>query len=127
MGTPVLPYDKPSLEGIFGSVRDALGDEDFEASLAQGRAMSQATLPFMEAFQPGLMALRLSTLGDLLLVGSSMIFAVRFGAAFVRQCRQSCEPWVLDALRPEPAARPTWRDAPCTRRMSGSNCSWKLA
>jgi len=70
--------------------------------IAQGTALNQPEREFMDAFQPGLMALRLSTLGDLLLLVSATLYAFNFGRGWVVAGRQCCEPWIADALKVEP-------------------------
>lgn len=71
--------------------------------VAQGQSLAQAPeRVFMEAFQPGLMALRLSTLGDLVLLVSAVLYGVNFGRGLLLSLRGSCSPWVAEVLRPEP-------------------------
>ena len=67
-----------------------------------GTAMNDPNRPFMDAFKPGLMAFRLATLGDLLVLLSAVLWAVNFAWALVRACRACCGPVLINALRPQP-------------------------
>jgi len=72
--------------------------------VAQGKALADPTrLTFMDAFGPGLMALRMSTLGDLLLVVAAFGYAATFGLGLLRAVRGVCGPFLLEALRPQTA------------------------
>ena len=69
---------------------------------AQGRALNNAALVWDDAFRPALMALRLSTLGDLLLVVAVAALAWSFGRALLRLAWLRTEPVLTGALKPEP-------------------------
>jgi cytochrome c oxidase cbb3-type subunit 1 len=70
--------------------------------MAQGAAMNQPEREFMDSFRSALMALRLSTMGDLLLLLSATLYVFNFGRGWVVACRQCCEPWIASILRAEP-------------------------
>jgi hypothetical protein len=71
--------------------------------VVQGAAVNDPEREFMDAFRPGLMALRLSTLGDLLLLVSATLYAFNFGRGWVRAGCQAARCWIAEALRAEPA------------------------
>jgi cytochrome c oxidase cbb3-type subunit 1 len=68
---------------------------------AQGGAMADPQLTFMEAFKSGLMALRVSTLGDLLLVAAAVVFFFQFLKGWMAACRSCCLPVAREALATE--------------------------
>ena len=55
--------------------------------LLQGRALNDPGVAFMDTLRPGLMALRISTLGDLLLVAGHAALLLNFVLAGLRYCR----------------------------------------
>jgi cytochrome c oxidase cbb3-type subunit 1 len=67
----------------------------------QGGAMADAQLTFMEAFKSGLMALRVSTLGDLLLVAGAVAYLYQFLRCWMTACRSCCLPMAKQALATE--------------------------
>jgi cytochrome c oxidase cbb3-type subunit I len=69
---------------------------------AHGRGLLRHDLAFMEAFEPALMAFRLATLGDLLLVVGALWFAVGMGRGLCRALRVRWAPGLAAAFRPEP-------------------------
>ena len=56
--------------------------------LLQGRALNDPGVAFMDTLRPGLMALRIGTLGDLLLVVGHAALSLNFLAAGVRGYRR---------------------------------------
>lgn len=70
---------------------------------AQGAALNQPDREFMDAFRPALMSLRLSTMGDLLLLVSALAYALNFGRGWVSTGRRCFEPWVAATLKVESA------------------------
>jgi cbb3-type cytochrome oxidase subunit 1 len=69
--------------------------------LLQGQVLTHPDSAFLDSLRPGLMALRLSTLGDsLLLVGHTALFLNLVGA-LVGWCRAAWPPVWAAALRPE--------------------------
>jgi cbb3-type cytochrome oxidase subunit 1 len=68
---------------------------------AQGGSMADAQLSFMEAFKSGLTALRVSTLGDLLMVAGAVLFLFQFLRVWLSACRSCCLPVVREALAAE--------------------------
>ncbi len=56
--------------------------------LLQGRALNNPALAFMDTLRPGLMGLRISTLGDVLLVFGHAALVLNFVLAGVRYCRE---------------------------------------
>jgi hypothetical protein len=52
--------------------------------LLQGRALNDPGVAFMDTLRPGLMALRISTLGDLLLVAGHAALLINFALAALR-------------------------------------------
>ena len=56
--------------------------------LLQGRALQDPAIPFMDTLRPGLMALRISTLGDVLLVTGHAALMLNFVLAGARYCRR---------------------------------------
>lgn len=67
----------------------------------QGGAMADAQLTFMEAFKSGLMALRVSTLGDLLLLAGAVAYLYQFLRCGMAACRSCCLPVAKQALANE--------------------------
>jgi cytochrome c oxidase cbb3-type subunit I len=55
--------------------------------LIQGRALNDPNVAFMDTLRPGLMALRISTLGDVLLVAGHLALMFNFVLAGARYCR----------------------------------------
>jgi len=69
--------------------------------LLQGQVLTHPDSAFLDSLRPGLMALRLSTLGDsLLLVGHTALF-LNLAGALVGWCRAAWPPVWAAALRPE--------------------------
>jgi cytochrome c oxidase cbb3-type subunit 1 len=71
--------------------------------VAQGLALNDPNRAFTDAFKPALMAFRLATLGDLLILIGVLVWAVNFGWGLVRMCRECCGPILRDAVRTQPA------------------------
>jgi len=69
---------------------------------AQGNAVIDPALPWTDGFRSGLMGLRLSTLGDLLLVVGTAAHAWAFGRALVRFGWLRIQPVLSHALKTEP-------------------------
>jgi cytochrome c oxidase cbb3-type subunit I len=71
--------------------------------IAQGRAMQNPGVLFTDALRPGLMALRIATLGDLLMLCGHVALLTNFLLAFGAICRRCCLPIITEATRPHPA------------------------
>lgn len=71
--------------------------------VVQGLRYRDPQIEFLAALKPALMALRLSTLGDLLLFVASVVFLANLGWALVRWARACWQPVVAAAVRPEGA------------------------
>jgi cytochrome c oxidase cbb3-type subunit I len=69
---------------------------------AQGMALNDPALLWTDAFQPALMALRFSTLGDLLLLVGVSAHAWGFGGVLLRFVWRRTQPVLVSALKPEP-------------------------
>ena len=68
----------------------------------QGRRLADPSVAFLDAWKPGLMFLRISTLGDLLmlLANGALLLNVFYG--LFRLCREHWWPTVVDAARARP-------------------------
>ena len=69
--------------------------------LAQGRGLNDPEVAFLEALRPGLMALRLSTLGDLLIFAGQLALCLNLAAALVGWCRRGFLPVLAAAAKPD--------------------------
>jgi cbb3-type cytochrome oxidase subunit 1 len=70
--------------------------------LVQGGALAQPDIPFVQTLRPGLMGLRLSTLGDLLVLVGHLALLVNLTVALARVVGAAGWPVLAAALRPEP-------------------------
>jgi cytochrome c oxidase cbb3-type subunit I len=70
--------------------------------IVQGRAMQDPGILFTDALRPGLMALRIATLGDLLLLCGHVALLGNFVLTLGAICRRCCLPMIADATRPQP-------------------------
>jgi cytochrome c oxidase cbb3-type subunit 1 len=69
----------------------------------QGRALNDHAVPFLEALKPGLMALRMGTLGDLLLVAGAGALVCNMAWGCVQLFKVHVLPGLRDVVREVPA------------------------
>jgi cytochrome c oxidase cbb3-type subunit 1 len=86
----------------------AVGIALYVASLAlggifQGRALDDPNKPFLDALHIGLVFLRVSTLGDVLMLAGNCLLALNLGVWLVRSCRACCVPAIIAAVKPQMA------------------------
>jgi cytochrome c oxidase cbb3-type subunit 1 len=74
--------------------------------IAQGLELANAEVPFMETLKPALTAIRVSTLGDLVLLVGNGAFLINVGWALAQACREVCLPTLMNSLSPATEVNP---------------------
>ena len=69
----------------------------------QGRALDDPNKSFLDALHIGLLFIRVSTLGDVLMVAGNALLALNLGVWLVRCCRACCVPAILAVVKPQMA------------------------
>jgi cytochrome c oxidase cbb3-type subunit I len=74
--------------------------------IAQGLALNNPEILFIDTLRPGLIALRISTLGDLLLLAGHVALFANLIMALVSHCRRACRPLFFNVPSPLTAEVP---------------------